>query len=421
MRRSDMHYTLRTGCRICSSKDLLKFLDFGEMPLAGGFIKPEQVPDEKLYPLTVVFCRRCKEVQILETIPAEVLFRDYRYTSSTTITLSSHFAAYAKAMTERFLSKDDLVVEFGSNDGVLLKPFGDLGVRAVGVEPAVNIAKLAIAKGCAVINDFFNMKTAEQVYSNFGYASLICANNVFAHIDDMHEPLRAINELLKPDGVFVFEVHYLLSLLEGCQFDMIYHEHMMHHSLTALGVLMDLHDMEIFDAKRIPIHAGSIRVYAQKRGHGRHPKTSELNRLFYEEKAAGLDNEETFIKFGRTVYQKRDDLIRLVSDLRAENKTIVGYGASGRASVHLNFCKFGINDIPYVTDESSERQGRVIPGMHNPIVPPQRLRDEQPDYALLFAYNFFEEVLKKEAEFIRKGGRFIVPLPGPRIIEPLKI
>ncbi len=413
-----MYYTLRDNCRICSSKDLVKFLDFGQMPLAGGFIKSQDIPAEKLYPLTVVFCRKCKEVQILETVPADVLFRDYRYTSSTTVTLTSHFAAYAKAMSERFLSKGDLVVEFGSNDGVLLKPFGDLGVKAVGFEPAVNIAKLATAKGCTVVNDFFNAATAAQAKRVYGPASLICANNVFAHIDDMHGPMRAIRELLKPDGVFVFEVHYLLSLLEGCQFDMIYHEHMMHHSLTALGVLMSLHDMEIFDAKRIPIHAGSIRVYAQKKGQGRHSKASELDRLLNEEKAAGLDKEETFLKFGRTVYQKRDDLIRLVFELKAKNKTIVGYGASGRASVHLNFCKFGTNEIPYVTDESSERQGRVIPGMHNAIVPPQRLRDEQPDYALLFAYNFFEEVMKKEAEFVRRGGRFIVPLPEPKIIEP---
>lgn len=396
----------------------MKFLDLGQMPLAGGFIRPHEIPDEKLYPLTVVFCRVCKEVQILQTVPAEVLFKDYRYMSSTTVTLSNHFAAYAKAMTERFLSRDDLVVEFGSNDGVLLKPFGDLGVKAVGVEPAVNIAKLALAKGCTVVNDFFNTATAADIKRRYGCASLVCANNVFAHIDDMHGPMRAIVELLKPDGVFVFEVHYLLSLLEGCQFDMIYHEHMMHHSLTALGYLLNLHGMEIFDAKRIPIHAGSIRVYAQKKGQGRHPVAADLNRLLSDEHAAGLDREETFLDFGHTVYRKRDELVRLVSRLRGQNKTIVGYGASGRASVHLNFCKFGVTDIPYVTDESPERQGRVIPGMHIPIVDPQRLRDQQPDYALLFAYNFFEEVMKKETEFIRKGGRFIVPLPEPKVIEP---
>ena len=413
-----MHYTLRDSCRICSSKDMVKFLDFGQMPLAGGFIKPEDISGEKLYPLTVVFCRHCKEVQILETVPADVLFKDYRFVASTTLTLSRHFVAYAKEMTERFLNKDSLVVEFGSNDGVLLKPFDDLGVKAVGFEPATNIAKLAIARGCTVINDFFNTKTAAVVLERYGLADMVCANNVFAHIDDMHEPMRAITQILKPEGVFVFEVHYLVSLIDALQFDMIYHEHMMHHSLTALTYLMGLYDMEVFDARRVSTHAGSIRVYAQKKKTAKHKVSPEVEKLLKEERAAGLDEEETFIKFGKNVYKKRDDLISLISKLRSKGKRIVGYGASGRASVHLNFCKFGTTVIPYVTDASHERQGRVIPGMHNPIVPPDKIRDDNPDYALLFAYNYFEEVMGKEQDFIRRGGRFIVPLPEPKIIEP---
>jgi methylation protein EvaC len=413
-----MNHTLRSTCRICSSRELVKFLDFGPMPLAGGFIKPEQIPDEKLFPLTVVFCRQCKEIQLLETVSAEVLFKDYRFVSSTTTTLTKHFADYAKELTERFLGKNALVVEFGSNDGVLLKPFNDLGVQAVGVEPASNIAKLAIAKGCTVINDFFNTKSAAYVKEQYGAADIICANNVFAHIDDMHEPMRAITQLLKPQGIFVFEVHYLVSLIESYQFDMIYHEHMMHHSLMPLGYLMDLYQMEIFDAKRVPTHAGSIRVYAQKKKTGKHKRTPNVDKLLDYERKTGLDREETFIKFAKDVYKKRDKLIKLISDLYAQDKKIVGYGASGRATMHLNFCKFGTTVVPYVTDASHERQGRLIPGMHNPIVSPDVLKDDKPDYALLFAYNYFEEVMGKEQEFIRRGGRFIVPLPEPKIIEP---
>ncbi len=415
-----MHYTLRDTCRICSSKDLVNFLDFGPMPLAGGFIKPENVMEEQLYPLTVAFCRQCKEVQILETVPAEVLFKDYRFVASTTTTLSQHFVSYAKEMQERFLSKDALVVEFGSNDGVLLKPFGDLGIKAVGVEPATNIAKLAIAKGCTVVSDFFNTKSAAYVKEQYGAADLVCANNVFAHIDDMHEPMRAITQLLKPEGIFVFEVHYLVSLIESYQFDMIYHEHMMHHSLMALEYLTNLYQMEIFDAKRVPTHAGSIRVYAQKKNTGKYLRSANVAKLLEYEHKIGLDREEIFIKFGKDVYQKRDDLIKLIADLHAQGKKIVGYGASGRASVHLNFCKFGTTVMPYVTDASHERQGRLIPGMHNPIVPPDHLKEDKPDYALLFAYNYFDEVMGKEQEFIRRGGRFIVPLPEPKIIEPKK-
>ncbi|MBL8013977.1 MAG: class I SAM-dependent methyltransferase [Candidatus Omnitrophica bacterium] len=414
-----MDYISRDSCRICFSKDLVSFLDFGKMPLAGGFIRPEDVSAEKLYPLTTAFCRHCKEVQILETVPADVLFKDYRYVSSTTTTLSRHFASYAKSMTERFLNHDSLVVEFGCNDGVLLKPFVDLGVRAVGVEPATNIAKLAQRKGCFVINDFFNLNTAANIQRQHGRASLICANNVFAHIGDIHEPMKAIVSLLEPQGVFVFEVHYLLSLLESCQFDMIYHEHMLHHSLMALSYLLGLYEMEIFDVKRISIHAGSIRVYAQKKATGRHPIAGDVLLAMAQEQQRGLDREETFLTFGKEVYQKRDGLVQLIDSLLQKGKRIVGYGASGRATVHLNFCKLGAEKIPYVTDESSERRGRLIPGMHNPIVSPEQLRQEQPDFALLFAYNFFEEVMKKEQAFIRKGGRFIVPLPESRVVDPV--
>ena len=412
-----MNYILRDTCRICSSRNMVQFLDMGLMPLAGGFIKPDQVADEKLYPLTVAFCRQCLEVQILQSIPAEVLFRDYRFVASTTVTLSRHFVAYAKEMTERFLLKDAFVVEFGCNDGVLLKPLMDLGVNALGVEPASNIAQLALAKGCSVINDFFNSKTAGMIKDKYGPADMVCANNVFAHIDDMHEPMRGITHLLKPDGVFVFEVHYLLSLVESFQYDMIYHEHMMYHSLAALSYLMGLYELEIFDAKKVPTHAGSIRVYVQRKNTGKHKLSPEVSRLMQEERAAGLNREETFIKFGRDVYRKRDALVEMVAELRAKGKKIVGYGASGRASVHLNLCKFGVDAIAYVTDGSFERQGRVVPGMHNPIVLPSTIKEDRPDYVILFAYNYYEEVLKKEKDFYNSGGRFIIPLPEPRIVE----
>ena len=202
--KQDSMYTTISSCRICGEKNLKTFLKFGNMPLAGGFIKKEDLPKEKTFPLTVAFCERCKETQILETISSKILFKDYRFVSSTTKTLSNHFAQYAKTMKDKFLNKDSLVVEFGSNDGVLLKPFKDLGVKAIGFEPAKNIALLAMQKGCEVVNDFFNSKTAKQIEKKYGKASLICANNVFAHIDDMHEPMKGIKLLLKEDGVYVF-------------------------------------------------------------------------------------------------------------------------------------------------------------------------------------------------------------------------
>ena len=404
-------------CRICNSKNLKTFLKFGKMPLAGGFIKKKDLLKQKTYPLTVAFCNQCKETQILETIPSTVLFRDYRFVSSTTKTLSNHFIQYAKTMKKRFLDKNSLVVEFGSNDGVLLKPFNNLGVKAIGVEPSKNISKLAKKSGCKVINDFFNLKTAKLIKKNQGKASLICANNVFAHIDNMQEPMKGIKFLLKNDGVFVFEVHYLVDLLEKFQFDMIYHEHMMHHSLTSLAYLLNLFDMEIFDVLRIPIHSGSIRVYAQNKNIKKRPVKMVVKKLLKFENDKKINHFGNLKKFGLDTFRKRNSLIKLINKLKSQGKRIVGYGASGRATVHINFCKFSNKTIEYVVDASHERQGRFIPGMNIPILSPKRFQMDNPDYAILFAYNYFDEVVKKERDFIKRGGRFIIPLPVPKIVE----
>jgi len=404
-------------CRICNSKNLKIFLKFGKMPLAGGFIKKKDLLKQKTYPLTVAFCNQCKETQILETIPSTVLFRDYRFVSSTTKTLSNHFIQYAKTMKKRFLDKNSLVVEFGSNDGVLLKPFNNLGVKAIGVEPSKNISKLAKKSGCKVINDFFNLKTAKLIKKSHGKASLICANNVFAHIDNMQEPMKGIKFLLKNDGVFVFEVHYLVDLLEKFQFDMIYHEHMMHHSLTSLAYLLNLFDMEIFDVLRIPIHSGSIRVYAQNKNIKKRPVKMVVKKLLKFENDKKINHFANLKKFGLDTFRKRNSLIKLINKLKSQGKRIVGYGASGRATVHINFCKFSNKTIEYVVDASHERQGRFIPGMNIPILSPKRFQMDNPDYAILFAYNYFDEVVKKERDFIKRGGRFIIPLPVPKIVE----
>jgi SAM-dependent methyltransferase len=417
MRESNDDFFVITECRICGANNLREFLEFGLMPLAGGFPRPEDAGREKRYPLTVAYCGNCHEVQLLETVSPALLFRDYRYTASTTSTLSRHFAEYAREMKDRFLESGDLVVEFGSNDGVLLRPFLDLGVNAVGVDPASNIVALAEKRGCVVINDFFTVAAAERILAKYGPASLVCANNVFAHIADLHEPLRAVERLLRPDGVFVFEVHYLGSLLESFQYDMIYHEHLFHHSLTALGRLLELHGIEPFEARKVSTHLGSLRVCARFRGGRPGAADESVARLLAEEHERGLDREETFRDFGRVVLRKRDELAGLVGDLTGRGKIIAGYGASGRASVHINYCRFGPDVIPFVLDESPERQGRLIPGMHNPIVPPEDFRRRRPDFALLFAYNYFDEAVRKETAFLRRGGRFILPLPSARVVD----
>ncbi len=407
----------RDDCRICKSKDLVKFLSFGEMPLAGGFIKRDEIKNEKFYPLDVYFCRNCKEVQLLDIVPADTLFKDYRFLASVTKTLSEHFRNYAKVMKYRFnLNEKSLVVEFGSNDGVLQKPFKDLGITAVGVEPAKNVAKIAKEKGLIVINDYFTTKVAKHILETYGKADLICANNTFAHIDNMHEIMKSIKMLLKENGVFVFEVHYLVDLLDKYQYDMIYHEHLMYHSITSLSYLLKLFEMEIFDIKRIPIHLGSTRVYAKNIENHKEPIRGIVKELPEVERKMGLNREETFFKFASEVMKKRDKILEIVNDLKAKGKRIIGYGASGRASLHLNFCDLDQNKIDYVVDMSPERQNRLVPGTHIPIISPKVLKNDNPDYAILFAYNYEKEVLGKERDFIKKGGKFIIPIPNVRIV-----
>lgn len=407
----------RTTCRLCGSTHLQPFLNLGELPLAGAFLHPHQISAEKRYPLTVTFCGGCHEIQLLETLNPQILFQDYRYLSSTTATLSQHFQDYARDIVGQFLKPDALVVEIGSNDGVLLKPLAACGVRAIGVEPADNVAAIARTRGCEVYNNFFDVEVARRILNEQGPADAICANNVFAHIDDIASVTRGIDRLLSPSGVFIFEVQCLFDLLDGFQYDMIYHEHLMYHSVGALNRFFDRFEMHIFDVKRVPTHCGSMRVHVQRNHAGVQPITERLVNFIQEEQARGLHLIKTFEVFGRSAQAKAANLGRLVDDLLASGKRVVGYGASGRASVHVNLSHLTSDKIPYVVDSSPERRGRVMPGTHNAIVDVDTFRADPPDFAVVFAYNYLDEIQRKEAAFTATGGKWIVPLPTPSVLS----
>jgi hypothetical protein len=403
-------------CRLCGKGTLSTFLDFGPVPLAGGFLRPDELESERSYPLSVALCSSCTGVQVRESVPPGVLFHNYRYLASSTTTLSEHFRRYAAVMVDRFLSPGELVVEIGSNDGVLQVPFMGLGVRALGVEPAANIVEVARRRGCEAINDFFSPEVANHIRAQYGRVPLVCANNVFAHIPNISGVLRGVVELLSPTGVFVIEVGYLVDLIEKVQYDFIYHEHLFYYSLSALERLFDSCDLEVFDVERIPIHSGSIRVYAQRRGAGRPRATSVVELRELEEKQ-GLGFLPAMEAFAKKVDLRREQLRELVSSLTHRGKRVVGYGASGRATMHLNLSSLSKDLIPYVVDQSPERLGRLVPGTRTPIAAPERFRIEKPDYALVFAYNYLAEISQKEEDFLRGGGRFIVPLPFPAIVN----
>ena len=407
----------RGTCRLCGCSNLKKVIDLGVMPLAGGFLKKEEILNEKKYPLRVFICEDCGLAQILDIIPPEVLFKDYRYTSSTTMTLQEHFREYAEEMSLHFLQDDNFVVEIGSNDGVLLAPLKEFGINALGVEPASNIAEIAKSRGLNVINDFFNTNTAKKISNEYGRANAIFANNVLAHIDDMDEIFKGIKSLLHETGILVFEVQYLLDLVKHFQYDFIYHEHLCYYSLRPLISFLDKYNMEIFDVKRVPIHGGSIRVYVSNKSNRKCTISKKVLEMIETERKVGLDTYNGLSNFSEKIAQHQEVLRDILKMVKEENKTICGYGASGRGTILTNYCGIDKRYLEYVVDASPERYGRVMPGTHVKIVSPDYLRENPTDAILMIAWTYKDEILKKEKWFLEGGGEFIIPLPKPVILN----
>ncbi len=400
----------RKDCRLCHSTDLRLFLRLGPQPLAGKFVKPEEAgKKETRYDLDVFFCNSCKLVQVVDVVEKDTLFSEYFYAPHSL--LSPHFTEYAKELATEFaLNEKSLVVEFGSNIGMMLKPLRELGVKAIGVEPAQNIAEIANKLGLETIPDFFTEKIALEVVKKLGKADMIVANNVFAHIDDLDGILRGIKALLKENGVFVFENHYLLDTVEKLQYDDIYHEHLCYYALVPLIPFFRKWGMAVFDAKRINTHGGSIRVFVSRSQ--THSIQPSVKVLLEQEKKMGLDRFETFADFVERVKKNRTELTTLLKRLKSQGKKIVGYGAPARGNTLLNYCKIGTDILDYLIDDSPLRQNKFTPGTRIPIFSVEKFWNDNPDFAFLLAWGgYTEKILKKEQEFIQKGGKFILPLP----------
>ncbi len=412
-------YTHHTTCRCCEGSNLVKVMDFGNMPLAGGFLRKDQIATEKLYPLHVSFCRDCTLVQVPQAIPPETLFKDYFYFSSAIKTLVEHCAAWAQETHDRFL-KDRLnpsMFEIGCNDGVMLKPFAALGVKAVGVDPAANVVNSVKQEGFTIVNDFFNEEVAKRIRMEHGQFDAITSSYSFAHIDDMVSVGKGVAELLKPDGVFICEVYYLGTLIEEMQYDMIYHEHCNYYSLKALQNFFGRYGMEIFDVSFTPgVRSGAARFYAQKKG-AVQMVTDAVRKMERDEIEKGYHMEDIFLKYGEKIEGTKVALMDLLKKLKAEGKTIIGYGASGRGTMVMNYCGIGGEHLDYVVDDAPAKHGFYTPGTHVQIYPWEHTAEGKlPDYALLFAWSFMNEVLKKRGDYTARGGKFIVPLPAVKIV-----
>jgi predicted TPR repeat methyltransferase len=405
-------------CLVCHGTEVEMFLDLGCTSLANRFLTPEELAggtDEPRYPLRVGFCRGCGHVQLLDRVPPAEMFDDYLYVSAASDTLRAHFDDLSAALVARHrLAPGDLVIDIGSNDCSLLASFARFGVRTLGVDPARNLAAYAAALGIDRYTGYFGADTAEEIAERWGPAALITATNTFPHIPDLHGFLRGVDRCLAPGGAFVIEAHYLLDLLEQGAWDTVYHEHVSYWALGPLTRLVGRHGMEVVRAERLPIHHGQLRATVMRRGEGE-PDASVAEQL-ERERAARLDRFDTYAAFARRVARARDELRSLLADLRAGGARIAGYGAPAKGNTLLGYLGLGPEVICYIADRSPLKQGRLTPGTHIPVVPPERLLEDRPDYVLLLAWNFEEEVLAQQAAYRAAGGRFIIPVPDVRVV-----
>jgi len=405
-----------SACRSCGSTRVRPFLDLGNMPLPTALVTAEQLDrPEPRFPLEVAHCADCSLVQITEDVPPEQLFVDnYLYFSSFSDELLRHARTHALALIERRgLSSDSLVVELASNDGYLLKNFVEAGVPVQGVDPAPGQAEAANAAGVPTIAEFFGLALAERIRADSGPADVMIANNVMAHIPDPNDFVAGIAHLLADDGLLTVENPYVRDLVERCEFDTIYHEHFFYHSCTSIDSLMRRHGMRLVDVDYFPdLHGGTLRWQVAKGA----AVSDTASRYLREEREQGLVDYGYYADFAKQVEAVRDELLLLLGSLRERGHRIAAYGAAAKGSTLANYVGIGPDLVDFVVDRNVHKQGKLTPGTHIPVRPPEALLDEQPDYVVMFTWNFRDEILRQQHEYVARGGRFIVPLPWPEVV-----
>ena len=402
-------------CRSCREVGLRQFLSLGTTPLADALVDPSSSDAEPRFPLDVAFCPKCALVQILEEVPPQQLFVDnYLYFSSFSDYLLRHSREHAVGLIEsRRLDADSLVVEIASNDGYLLRNFVEAGIPVLGIDPALDQAKVANDSGIPTMTEFFGSELARKLVADGKRADVIIANNVMAHVPELNDFVEGMSILLKPDGLITVENPYVRDLVEHCEFDTIYHEHFCYYSCTSVDNLVRRHGLFLNHVEYFPdLHGGTLRWHI-----GASENVTNTTREYLQrERTSGMTEFGYYEHFGRRVDEVRSRLLQLLSDLRAGGKRIAAYGAAAKGSTLINYVGIGTDIVDFVVDRNVHKQGLLMPGQRIPIRDPQALIDEQPDYTLLLAWNFAEEILRQQDEYRRLGGHFIVPVPAPKVV-----
>lgn len=406
-----------TKCRFCRSTELEQFLDLGFTPPSDSFLTKRQLDEpESYFPLRVCICKNCGHMQLDYTVPGDILYcRNYPYDNSTSKSFRNHFIEMSRHVCSKFnLKHGSLVIDVGSNVGVLLSGFKEQGMKVLGVDPASNLAQKANKRGIETIPKFFNSGLANEILKEKGKASVITATNVFAHVPEIGDFVESIKLLLEDEGVFIFEVPYSLILIQDMLYDTIYHEHLGYISVKPIVPFFKRHGMDVFDIEMVQTHGGSLRVFAGKEGKR---KISAVVKEYVEkEEKAKLHSIETLRKFALGVKKHRQELMSMLNDIKRQGKGIVGVGAPAKGNTLLNYCKIDNDILDYITERAETKIGLYTPGTHIHIVPDQKLMEDKPDYALLLSWNLADEIIKNLGDYKKQGGKFIIPMPHPRVV-----
>lgn len=410
--------TKNEECRGCSGTTFSRVLSLGRQPPANAFLTKKQLKKtEYSFPLDLYFCHTCALNQLRDIVKPEILFRDYVYRSSTSQVFINHFLSFAKNIIDRFkLPLSSFIIDIGSNDGILLKPFQEAGMRVLGIDPATKIAEKVTLEGIETLPYFFGENIARKIVTEKGQADVITGTNVFAHVNDLDGFLRGVKKLLRPRGIFIVEVPYLVDLLEKNLFDTIYHEHLSYFSISPMKILLERNGLRIFDVERVSVHGGSLRVFIEMMGKEMHSLSHRVADLLALEREKNINSLITLKQFNQRIERNKKELVALLKSLKRQGKRIAGYGAPAKGNTLLNYFQIGNKMIDYIVDDNTWKQGLFTPATHIPVVAPSKLELDFPDYIMILAWNFADSIIQKLEPLRSKGTKCIIPVPTPRIV-----